>query len=152
MGVSMHISFTVPMWALIGFGTVAYPSIGALIGSFLMRASSRRLHGGIVAVASTLWPVTLGLGVAGFPFWLAAWFMKNYGAAIASVLSRGGKGALASVMEAYNLHDRVSFARSFGHFSAGSVGTVVDQKGNEVQVSVNGIGSSWVPNDVLRRA
>lgn len=148
----MHISFMVPMWALIGLGTVAYPSIGAIVSSLLMRASNRRLPGFVVALAGILWPVTAAAGVTGFVPWLAYWFVKNYGSAIAAVLS-GRKGNLVTqVMEAYNLHDRVAFTRLYGHFGAGAVGTVMNQKGNEVQVSVDGMGTNWVPNDVLRRA
>lgn len=149
----MHISFTVPMWALIGFGTVAYPSLGAVIASFLMRASNRRLPGFVVALSGMAWPVTLGLGVAAFPLWLIAWFMKNYGSAIQAFLSKSGKNSLATVdATSFNMGDAVSLLRSFGHMSSGMNGRITDSKGSEVQVNFQSYGTFWVPSDAVRRA
>jgi hypothetical protein len=139
------------MWALIGFGTVAYPSLGAVIASFLMRASNRRLPGFVVALSGMAWPVTLGLGVAAFPLWLIAWFMKNYGSAIQAFLSKNGTSA-AAVIESFNMGDAVALMRSFASLNSGITGRITDQKGTEVQVNFPAYGTFWVPQDAVRRA
>lgn len=150
----MHISFMVPTWLLIGMGTIAYPSIGAVIASFLMRASNRRLPGMVVAASGVLWPVTLALGSVAFPLWLVTWFMSNYGEAIKRTLQ--GKmlqGSGAEVSSAvFTLNESIRMVRSFGQLNTGHYGQVRDQKGNELFVEFPSIGSFWVPANAVTKA
>jgi hypothetical protein len=145
----MHISFMVPAWALIGLGTIAYPSIGALVASFLMRASNRRLPGFVVAMSGVAWPVTLAAGAAVFPLWLLTWFTTNYGQAIKNTLQNGMfKGGKSEIIEDLSLGQHVRLVRPFGKIPAGTIGSVTDQNGSEFLVSIPGsFGNQWIPAD-----
>lgn len=152
----MHISFMVPTWLLIGMGTIAYPSIGAVIASFLMRASNRRLPGLAVAASGILWPVTLALGSVAFPLWLVTWFMSNYGEAIKRSLQGKmfqGSGEASTVGgNTFMLNEQVTMVRTFGQLALGVYGHVRDQKGSELFVDFPSIGSHWVPASYVRKA
>lgn len=151
----MHISFTVPMWALVGFGSIAYPAVGALVASFLMRSSNRRLPSFVVALSGLLWPATLAAGVAVFPLWLATWFTSNYGEAIKRTLQgRMFQGGASSVTteQAFTLGQAVRMAQAFGTLIPGNTGTVRNQSGKEVQVDFPGLGTFWVPSSTVYRA
>jgi len=153
----MHISFMVPTWLLIGMGTIAYPSIGAIIASFLMRSSNRRLPGLVVAASGILWPVTLALGSVAFPLWLVTWFMANYGEAIKRSLQgkmfQGSQVEAVSGAASFTIGEAVRMTRDFGNMlKVQHYGTVRDQKGSELFVDFPTIGSFWVPMDYVHRS
>lgn len=152
----MHISFTVPTWALIGFGTIAYPSLGAIVASFLMRSSNRRLPGFVVAAAGALWPVTAALGVVAFPLWLSTWFVSNYGDAIKRTLqgkmSQGGTVSQGNAPAGFTIGETVVMTKQFGNLVPTVYGSVRDQRGTELFVDFPSIGAHWVPMSSVRKS
>lgn len=148
----MHISFMVPMWALIGFGTIAYPSLGAIISSFLARASNRRMPGWLLGVTGTFWPVALGLGVAAFPAWLVVWLVIKYGGAISTMLQ--GKGGTVNTIVAdgkYTIGKSVQMIGQVGDVASGWGGRIEDQKPGFLYINF-GMHKFWVPEDSVRLA
>jgi hypothetical protein len=144
----MHIAFTVPLWAMIGFGTVAYPTLGAMVASFLMRASGRRLPGWAVFTAGAAWPVTAIATVAAFPVWLVIWLTKNYGGALKALLSGSGKASGSE--DVFQYGQNVRMTKAFGKLVAENHGIVRDMSKGSVQVEFPSIGTMWVPSDYLR--
>lgn len=150
----VHIAFTVPLWLLAGFGSIAYPSIGAFIASFLMRVSNRRLPAFLVATMSFLWPATISAAMAAFPVWLAYSLTTQYGGAIKGVLSRS-KPLLE--LARFCLHQKVRvtqncLSREGASIIGGNSGIIRSQDGPFYKVDFNACGGGgvyWIKQDDL---
>lgn len=148
----MHIAFTVPMWAMIGFGTIAYPSIGAMIASFLARTSEKRLPRWLVFSSGAAWPVTLGAAIAAFPVWLAIWIVSNYSQAVQATLRGNGKGMPPKLKVTFGYLSNVLLTAPFKGNEAMSHGVVMDVRPGESYVEFNGGSHLWVNNKYLLAA
>lgn len=148
----MHISFTLPMWALVGFMTVAYPSIGALMASFLIQKSNRKLPGVAVAILSFLWPATLAGTLAFFPLWLGYWFARNYRSAVVSVLENGlFRKEVLENGAGFLIGGQVVLTQPYLNLVGGLQGKILDQKSQSAHVELSGWGSHWVPVSMLQK-
>jgi len=150
----VHIAFTVPIWLLAGFGSIAYPSIGAFLASFLMRASNRRIPGYLVAALSFAWPATLASAVAAFPVWMAYSLTTQYGGALKGFLA--GRHSVARELARFCLHESVQVAvqcqAQDGYtLNAGLLGTIRGQEGRLYRVDIPGHGTRMVDQDNLMR-
>lgn len=150
----VHIAFTIPVWLLAGFGSIAYPSIGAFLASFLMRASNRRMPGYLVAALSFAWPVTLMTAVATFPVWLAYSLTTQYGGALKGFLA--GRLPAARELVRFCLGDRVEVtsmcsAQDGYTLNRGNHGIIRGQEGSMYRVEFPGIGTHYVNQDHLER-
>jgi hypothetical protein len=164
----MHISFTVPLSALIGAAGVLYPAIMVAVARFISRRSAGRFHPLIVGVLAAVWPATLGVTLAAMPVWLAYWFVSNYFGTVGDLLRGRNQGqpnqvqgqaqvqARPQVVDGFVVGSRVEIARRVNDdVPAGWKGRILDRRDNEYKVdfdSFGGGGVHWVKETYLRQA
>lgn len=149
------VAFVLPYSVMYGILMFLYPAIAAFLGSYLLRASSRRLPAWAVLGMSAIWPVTVSLGLVAFPAWTAYHLFSNYGGSIRRVLS--GQMGSAIALARFVLHQKVSVVGSGATregfaLPRGNRGVITGQQADWYQVDLNALGGGgvhWIHQDNL---
>jgi len=94
----MELSIALPLWSLIAFGSVAYPSIGYGLTKVFNKASMGRAPMSLSAFVCAFWPAALALAAVGFPVWAVVSVVRNYFGSIKNTLAgMGGARPIQSI-------------------------------------------------------